>query len=91
MFAFVWTICWFASPIQILAKFKPQIDTPKCGSNEVVQFKQLLDFRLDGRNASFLSIMLTPPPQHTHTTNQLMLSLSNCLLLTSRDLWESVS
>lgn len=64
VFAFVWTVCWFASPIQTLAKSKPQIDPPKCGCNEVVQFKQLLDFRWDGRNAGFLSIMLTsfPPP-----------------------------
>lgn len=62
VFAFVWTVCWFASPIQTLAKCKPQIDPPKCGSNEVVQFKQMLDFRLDGRNAGFLGIMLTSFP-----------------------------
>lgn len=38
---------------------KPQTDTPKCGSSEVIGVEtELLGFRLDGKKANFLKVTL---------------------------------
>lgn len=43
----------------VLPNPKPQTDTPKCGSSEVIGVEtELLGFRLDSRKASFLKVTL---------------------------------
>lgn len=62
----------------VLPNPKPQIDIPKCGSSEVIGVETELDFRLDGKKASFLKITLT-----SYQANKLSCPLLPWLLTTN--------
>ena len=66
----------------VLPNPKPQTDTPKCGSSEVIGVEiELLDFTLDGKNSGFLKIMLT-----FYQVNKLLCPLLQWLITTNYSL-----
>lgn len=66
----------------VLPNPKPQTDTPKCGSSEVIGVEtELLGFRLDGRKAGFLKVTLI-----FYQVNKLLCPLLQWLLTTNYSL-----